>query len=260
MPLVILIMIDGLRPEAVTPEHCPSLVGVIARGASTLRASSVMPSITLPCHMSIFHSVPPTRHGVTTNTWSPMARPLPGLVDVAHAAGRRAAFVYNWEPLRNVSQPGSLSFSHFRDTAYEQDGDRWVADAAAHVIAHERPDFAFIYFGTVDTMGHKSGWMSADYLAQVAYVDRALGDVLEAMPNDACVLIHSDHGGHDRNHGTDAPEDMTIPWVIAGPGIRRGHTLTTPVSLLDTAPTLARLLGLAPHLEWEGRCVEEIFE
>ena len=48
--------------------------------------------------------------------------------------------------------------------------------------------------------------------------------------------------------------------MIAGPGIRRDYTITTPVSLLDTAPTLARLLGLAPHSEWEGRCVEEIFE
>jgi arylsulfatase A-like enzyme len=53
---------------------------------------------------------------------------------------------------------------------------------------------------------------------------------------------------------------MTIPWLAAGPGIRRGYTIDTPVSLLDTAPTIARLLGLAPDREWEGRCVEEIFE
>jgi len=31
-------------------------------------------------------------------------------------------------------------------------------------------------------------------------------------------------------------------------------------SLLDTAPTLAHLLGIAPHAQWEGRCVEEILE
>ena len=52
---------------------------------------------------------------------------------------------------------------------------------------------------------------------------------------------------------------MTIPWLAAGPNIRAGHTIAAPVSLLDTAPTLARLLGLAPHHEWEGTCVEEIF-
>ena len=30
-------MMDGLRPEAVTAEHCPNLLRVMARGASTLR-------------------------------------------------------------------------------------------------------------------------------------------------------------------------------------------------------------------------------
>ena len=260
MSLVVFVMIDGLRPEAVTPEHCPAFAGMRARGASTLRASSVIPSITLPCHMSIFHSVPPARHGVTTNTWNPMAHPLPGLVDVARAAGKRCAFFYNWEPLRNLSQPGSLWQAHFRDSAYDHDGDVGIAAEAAHMISNDQPDFVFIYFGTVDTTGHAYGWMSNEYLAQAAFVDRSLGTVLEVLPKDSFILIHSDHGGHERNHGTDLPEDMTIPWVIAGPGVRRGYTLTSPVSLLDTAPTLARLLGLEPHREWEGRCVEEIFE
>ncbi len=52
---------------------------------------------------------------------------------------------------------------------------------------------------------------------------------------------------------------MTIPWIIAGPGIRSGHEIRTPVSLLDTAPTLARALSITPHPDWEGNCIEEIF-
>src|SRR2546425_7094759 len=32
----------------------------------------------------------------------------------------------------------------------------------------------------------------------------------------------SDHGGHGRSHGTEVGEDMRIPWVIAGPGVRAG--------------------------------------
>lgn len=36
-----------------------------------------------------------------------MARPLPGLVDVARAAGRKCAFFYNRQPLRNLSRPGA---------------------------------------------------------------------------------------------------------------------------------------------------------
>jgi predicted AlkP superfamily pyrophosphatase or phosphodiesterase len=256
---VVLILIDGLRPDAIAAAGCSRLAALRDRGAATMRASSVMPSITLPCHTSIFHSVPPTRHGITTNEWQPMARPLPGLFDLAHAAGKRCACFYNWEQLRDLGRPGSLELSFFRNTAYQPDGDQIVADEAARALRDGSFDFAFVYLGTVDTSGHYYGWMSDGYLEQVANVDALLGGLLDALPADTTVLLQSDHGGHDRNHGTDAPEDMTIPWIVAGPGIRAGYTIGAPVSLLDTAPTLARLLGLAPHRDWEGRCIEEIF-
>ena len=64
--LTLFVMIDGLRPDALARIDCPTLTGLMERGASSLHATSVMPSITLPCHMSIFHSVPPTRHGGRT--------------------------------------------------------------------------------------------------------------------------------------------------------------------------------------------------
>jgi len=112
----------------------------------------------------------------------------------------------------------------------------------------------------VDVAGHAFGWMSQRYLAQAGYVDEALGALLAALPPSTQVLVHADHGGHDRSHGTEAPEDMTIPWILAGPGIRAGQALQTPVSLLDTAPTLARLLDVKPDRQWEGRAVEEAFE
>jgi len=256
--MVVLILIDGLRPDGLEVASCPNLKALRARGAWTMRASSVMPSVTLPCHTSIFHSVPPMRHGVTTNIWTPMARPLPGLFDLAKGAGKRCAFLYNWEELRDLARPGSLELAYFRNTSYQPDGDQIIADEAARVLPGAY-DFAFIYLGTVDVAGHYYGWMSDGYLAQVSSVDTALGTILDALPADTTYLVQSDHGGHHRNHGSDMPEDMTIPWLVGGPGIRAGHPIEVPVSLLDTAPTLARLLGIAPHPEWEGRCVEEIF-
>jgi predicted AlkP superfamily pyrophosphatase or phosphodiesterase len=260
MPPVLFVMLDGVRPDALTAAHCPALEALRRRGACTLSARSVMPSITLPCHTSIFHSLPPARHGITSNDWHPMARPVPGLVDLLGNAARSTAFFYNWEPLRDLNRPGSLWFSFFRNTAYQVDGDDEIAREAAHRIPTDRPDFAFLYLGTVDTVGHLCGWMSAEYLSQLERIDGLLGQVLSALPDDYAVIAQADHGGHERNHGTDRPEDMIIPWMAAGPGIRRGHAIAAPVSLLDTAPTLARLLAIAPHPEWEGRVVEEIFD
>jgi len=254
------IMIDGLRPDAIPLADCPNLKAFIAGGSSTMNARSVMPSITLPCHTSIFHSVPPTRHGITSNVWTPMARPLPGLIDIAAAAGRTTAVFHNWEPLRNINVPEALTLSFYKNTSYNQDGDNIVASEAARMIPVHNPDFAFIYLGTVDTWGHAYGWMSDEYLKQIAHVDAQLGVVLNALPQDAAVVIQADHGGHDRGHGTDMPEDMTIPWAVRAPGVKAGYTIQRPVSLLDTAPTLAHFLDLTPHPQWEGSVVEEMFE
>lgn len=189
-----------------------------------------------------------------------MARPVPGLVDVAREAGLRSAFLYNWEPLRDLSRPGSLAFSYFRDNVEDPDGDQVIADKAARYIASDHPDFAFVYLGTLDVAGHAHGFMSRKYLAQLERIDGTLGTLLGGLPTEITVLVQSDHGGHDFNHGTDKPEDMTIPWTITGPGIRSSHKIVTPVSLLDTAPTLARVMGISSHPDWEGRCVAEVFE
>ena len=70
-PTLLLVVIDGLRPEALSQADCPSLQTLQQRGAWTLRARADMPSVTLPCHMSIFHSVPVIRHGISSNTWTP---------------------------------------------------------------------------------------------------------------------------------------------------------------------------------------------
>lgn len=257
--LTLFVMLDGLRPDALAQTECPTLQGLMQRGASTLSARSVIPSITLPCHMSIFHSVPPSRHNVTTNDWQPMVRPVQGLLDLAKAAGKRNAAIYNWEPLRNLGRPNSLDAVHYRDCSYDMAGDDWVTATAIDYLTHYAADFAFVYYGTIDVAGHDHGWMSAPYLEQIARVDKNLGQLLSALPESIHVIAQADHGGHERSHGTELAEDMTIPWLIAGPQIRQGYQIQQPVSLLDTGPTLARLLDLQPPRDWEGRAVDEAF-
>ena len=58
---VILISIDGMRPDGLL--NCGNAyVEELKKIASyTFDAKTVFPSVTLPCHMSLFHSVPPER-------------------------------------------------------------------------------------------------------------------------------------------------------------------------------------------------------
>lgn len=59
---VILVSVDGMRPDGF--ESCGSFcIEKLKREcAYTLRGRSVMPSVTLPCHMTMFHGVAPARH------------------------------------------------------------------------------------------------------------------------------------------------------------------------------------------------------
>jgi predicted AlkP superfamily pyrophosphatase or phosphodiesterase len=260
MPPIVLITLDGVRPDALTTARCPTLTFVRDHGASTMQARSVIPSVTLPCHTSIFHSVPPARHGITSNIFVPMARPLPGIVELARAAGKRIAFFYNWEQLRDLARPGQIHYSYFRDSSRIAEGDDETVSQAARFLQNERPDFAFLYIGTVDTAGHDYGWMSDGYLRQLEHIDSLLGSFFEALPPEYTALLHSDHGGHDRSHGTDLDEDMLIPWMAIGPNIKKGYTIQSEITLLDTAPTIATIMGIPAHDEWEGRSADEIFQ
>ncbi|MFN8421315.1 MAG: alkaline phosphatase family protein [Anaerolineae bacterium] len=255
MTKVVFVMIDGLRPDALDHASLPGLRSLLDRGAYSLRASSVMPSMTLPCHMSIFHSVPPSRHGILSNEYAPQVRPIRGLVEHLNSAGKQSAFFTNWEELRDLSRPSNLQMSWYANESYNLPmGDELVTDAALPYLSRGAFDFTFVYLGTVDTSGHAFGWMSAEYLQQAERVDKQLVRIIDALPADTAIICHADHGGHERTHGTEMPEDMTIPWVCAGASIA-AREITESVSLLDTAPTASALLGVPPWKEWEGRSV-----
>lgn len=257
---VVLMMTDGLRPDAISEAQTPNLYRFMQRGAWTLRGRSVIPSITLPCHLSIFYSAPPAEHGTKENNFIPMNPTRKGLIEHLRDQERRCALVHNWEPLRDLNRPGWLEYSFFINTGYDLDGDEIMAQTARTVLDDLRPDFLFVYFASVDVAGHIHNWMSDEYLQQATLVDALIGQLLDHIPADTHILIHSDHGGHDNTHGTELAEDMTIPWMIAGPGIRQGYEIQRPVSLLDTAPTVAACLEVAPNPEWRGAVVQEVFE
>lgn len=260
---VILCVIDGLRPDALMQASVPVIRQLMAEGAYTLEARAVVPSISLPCHVSMLCGAMPARHGTLSNVWSPPEPPLPSLIDVAHAAGKSTASFYNWEELRDLSRPGSLDMAYFRELGDpEGDGDLEVAAAAADYLAGHAPALAFVYLGALDEVGHRYGWMTAPYLRALGKADRALGMVRQGLQaagllDSTAMFVMADHAGHDHDHSAGTGLDLTIPWIACGAGIRRGHRIEVPVSLIDTAPTLAHLLGVPRPPEWEGQVIEE---
>jgi phosphopentomutase len=133
--------------------------------------------------------------------------------------------------------------------------DDVVTRALAEVNAER--DLLFVHLPDTDLAGHRHGWMSAPYLAALARADQALGRLVAAARPSTTFIVTADHGGHAKDHNAGTTVDMTIPWVIAGPGVKRGLALTTPVRVFDTAPTVAVVLGLDVPTHMDGRPVLE---
>lgn len=249
----LLFSIDGLRPEAIYLGDMTFTQSLLQTSAHTLQAQTVMPSVTLPCHTSMMRGVDVDRHGITTNTFMPLARPVPSIFDVASVAGLRCGAFFNWGPLRDLFEPESVVVSLFDRSAGPTDSDPLVAEMALPHLAGL--DFAFVYFGDTDEVGHRDGWLSEGYLETANRADQAVRQVSDTFLShhpDGNIVLLSDHGGHGKTHGTDLPEDMTIPFIAFGPGTVPGE-LPNPVRIFDTAPTVAKLLGIAPSPIWTGQ-------
>ena len=253
MKSLCLFLIDGCRSDGLIAAKTPVIDRLIGRGAFTAGARSVMPSMTLPCHQSIFNGVLPERHGIASNTFTPFVRPIKGLIQTVRQAGGKCAMFYNWEELRDITPPGYLEaamYSNFSGPDIAA-GDSTIAAMAAAWLASNDWNFAFVYFNGTDAMGHRHGWMSPEYLGAIEHADQCIGQVLPAI-GDAAVIVTADHGGHDKTHGTPSPEDMTIPFAIAGEGISPGSRIVLPFDLTCIAATVCAMLGVTPDPEWTG--------
>jgi predicted AlkP superfamily pyrophosphatase or phosphodiesterase len=111
-PLVMLISVDGLKPEAVLEAAAhglklPHLRAFMTDGTYATRVRGVLPTLTYPSHTTLITGASPAHHGIYDNTtFDPLARnergwywyaediKVPTLWDAAAAAHLKTASVY----------------------------------------------------------------------------------------------------------------------------------------------------------------------
>ncbi len=249
---VVLVLVDGMRPDGMLECGQPFVNELIKKSTYCLNGRTVMPSVTLPCHMALFHSVDPDRHGMLTNTYVPQVRPIVGLFDQLDKYDKKCAFFYTWEELRDLSRPDHLHTAICFNQHKQKDTDIKITDALIPYIKEELPDFTFLYLGETDEVGgHDCGWMSEQYLKSVNKAFTCIEKLYNNLPEGYTLIVTADHGGHDRSHGEDIPEDMTIPVLFCGPDFAQGNELPE-CSIKDIAVTVAELLNVPRVKEWEG--------
>ena len=255
----LILSIDGFRPEAIELTPMRNLQNLMQESAYSLVAQTIFPSSTLPAHSSMLTGLCPDKHGVDWNDYIPKRGYANGtdIFDLVHAAGLRTVMVVGKEKLRQVTELESSDVFEFIN-----DRDVVIAARVAELIP-QGFDLMFVHFPTPDWMGHEYGWLSPEQYSVLFRADEALQTILNTldeneMREDTLIIVTADHGGHDTTHGSRQLEDMTIPWIIAGPGVHH-MVLSINVNTTDTAATVAWALGLPLQPEWDGHPVLEAF-
>jgi arylsulfatase A-like enzyme len=204
----------------------------------------------------------PAKHGIYWNSNEPDLGKIKGptLFSVAHQAGLATAMVVGKPKLEHLVLPNSVD-----KFIYAGFTDRQVVNQALTVIREDMPDLLFIHLPDVDSAGHAVGWMSPGQLLAVSLTDNLVGELVTALEEqgylaETLLIITADHGGSGFKHGSDSPEDMTIPWLAIGPGVPATITLQNKIVTYDTAATALYALGIPLPPEWDGQPVLEIFE
>ena len=263
---VVLVSIDGLRPDAIARFEPPNLLRLIGEGSYSLSARTIMPSTTLPSHTSMLSGEPPDEHGVFWNNVTSAKVDVvdfPTVFSVARAHGYRTAAFFSKAKFGPLQRPGTLDYSQAPGGWFGRwTGSRTVADVRSY-LETAKPNLLFVHLSDPDRAGHSSGWMSAAYGQAVLAADTALGNLMTAADaaygkGNYSLLVTADHGGHAYGHGTSDPQDVTIPWIAWGRGVNKG-SLDEKIDTFDTAPTVLWLLGVEEPDEWDGSPVTDAF-
>jgi hypothetical protein len=244
---VVLVIIDGLSQRHAY--QLPFLDRLRSGGIDAV-ARSHPPTISRPNYVSIVTGVPPELSGVRTNDAAHRVD-LDSLMDRLAARGRATAYVSD-------SSDGLpyLFFEDLEDSTYAPWPDGF-AKATRLALARDYP-LVILLPGAIDDAGHLKGARSPAYRDAAVFVDRQLAAALGGLDLEHDTLIAvADHGHTERGgHGGLEPEVVEVPLILAGAGIRAG-ALVRDAELIDLAPTIAALLGVAAPGHGVGRTLTE---
>lgn len=267
---VVVISIDGARPDLLLRGDAPNLRKLYRKGAFSFWARTTPNAITLPSHTSMLTGVNPRKHGIEWNRDLPLSEPVyPGAPTAFYHAkrhGYRTGMAAGKSKFDFLMVPGTLDAEWVPEKTVK---DTDVADAAAKIILADKPDLMFVHLAGVDTAGHAFGWGSEKQMQALANADEAVGQVIAAVEEAGLggrtvYIVSADHGGAGRNHGPDDARSRHIPWIASGPGVKQGRDLTTDAELEvnteDTFATALWLLGIPLDPKIDGKPVKAAFD
>jgi predicted AlkP superfamily pyrophosphatase or phosphodiesterase len=268
-PRVLIVSIDGCRPDCLLRADAPHVRQMMKDGSFTMWATTTEAAITLPSHTSMLTGCTIAKHGMRANKDDTAAtQPIlvPTIFQLAKethistgmAAAKSKFYIY----------AGPVDFSWTPEEPVVQ--SEKVADHAIEILKQHQPRLMFVHFGWVDAVGHGKGWGSPEQIAAIEDVDRQIGRVLQALDDtglrkETTIIVTADHGGATLGHGGLVATSQNIPWIITGPNVRPNVDLTRysrggTVRTYDTFATACEVLGIKTPDDIDGVPVSAAFK
>jgi predicted AlkP superfamily pyrophosphatase or phosphodiesterase len=216
---VIIISMDGCRPDAFDKAEAEAIKKLIERGAYCAKAETIRPSITLPSHTAMLTGLDFARHGVVWNNYRPGYIVHPTVFSVVTQVGKKSAMLFSKDKFHFLANPACVSWIYgppvpnkvpkqedFSDPEQlkemlkkEEESAKkpakpstatpgemmTTADMLARAFGSAWPQqkwpLTFVHFREPDEFGHKKGWMGPEYIEGVKSVDRAIASIVETI-------------------------------------------------------------------------------
>lgn len=279
---VILFVLEGVGKDSLKTGAMPVLSRLVKEGSVTWSATTVTPPLRLPTMASLFTGMPVEKHGITWNAFDFIRgypRP-PTVFDYLDlSGGKDSAIFFMDESLYQLAKPepytdyqmcGPLKPECSPATLVNYIRQYFKKATSGHGYGHailSLPHFLVVHLPEPVRAGETGGWNSKAYRDALKTIDTAMGSVLDlykelGLFDRTTILVTSlnDMGtGQAKDNGQQTAPAPHVLWLASGAGIKAGHTIAQPVSILDTGATVLRTLGLETYTEWDSHPVEEIF-
>ncbi len=270
---IVVLGFDGMSAAGIRNSETPVFNELMKNGAWTLHAHAVMPTSSSPNWASMIMGAPPKYHSIHSNAWEikkiknrsfcgcEKGIIFPTIFGVMRKqkASANITCYHDWDGFARLTEKDA--FSILQDTKDENE----TTEKAIECIKDKQPEFLFLHFDHVDHVGHAIGHFTPEYYKAISKADSITGAVVKALKDagmyeNTVILITADHGGIKKGHGGRSMAEKEIPWIISGPGIKKGFEITEKVETFFTAPTLAKIAGVTPPDCWTGKAVLSAFE
>ncbi|WP_306350433.1 alkaline phosphatase family protein [Flavobacterium sp. '19STA2R22 D10 B1'] len=235
---VLLIGIDGCRPDALLAANAPNIDALAANGTYSWDALNSDITISGPGWSAMLTGVWSNKHLVVDNNFTQKNyTDYPHFMKRVenHFPGCRTASISQWAPI-NTHIASTVPCDLIQNPVNTADV---VAKAKAEIQTNDAKTI-FLHFDDVDHAGHSYGFSPTvpQYIDAIQTVDAGIGEVIAALKarpgygvtEKWVVMVSTDHGGIGFNHGGTTMEERNIFVIVSGDDIPKTEIKKTAVN------------------------------